>query len=162
MNWLDIVIVVVLAVATFYGLRTGLIKAVLSLAGLIIGVVLAGRYYTALAGRLTFISQESIAQAVAFGVILIVVMVIAAVLAGLLKWATSLVMLGWVNRLGGAVFGLIMGGILCGALLTLWGKFLGAPEIFTQSSLAGFLLNRFPAVLALLPSQFNAVRDFFH
>ena len=42
MSWLDLVIVVVLAISTFLGLRMGIIKAVLSLAGVIVGVVLAG------------------------------------------------------------------------------------------------------------------------
>jgi membrane protein required for colicin V production len=161
MNWLDIIIAVILAVATFYGLKTGIIKAVLSLVGLIVGVVLAGRYYSALAGSLTFISNEGVARAVAFGAIIIMVMVIAAVLAGVLKWLTRLVMLGWVNHLGGAILGLLLGAIFCGALLTLWGNFLGAPDVFTESALAGFLLDGFPAVLALLPDEFDAVRSFF-
>jgi membrane protein required for colicin V production len=161
MNWLDITILVILAVAVFYGLKTGIIKAVLSLAGLIVGVVLAGRFYTGFANVFGFISNESIANAVAFGVIVIGVMVIAAVIANVLKWITSLVMLGWVNRLGGAVLGLIMGAILCGALLTLWGNFLGTPVVFAESNLAGILLDRFPAVLALLPGEFDAVRSFF-
>jgi membrane protein required for colicin V production len=45
MNWLDIVILVVLAVATLSGLIIGLVSAALSLAGIIVGVMLAGRYY---------------------------------------------------------------------------------------------------------------------
>ena len=45
MNWLDIVIIVALAISTFLGLKIGIIKALLSLAGLIVGVILAGRYY---------------------------------------------------------------------------------------------------------------------
>ena len=48
MNWLDIVILVVVAVAIVTGLRIGMIKAALSLVGLILGVILAGRYYTSL------------------------------------------------------------------------------------------------------------------
>lgn len=44
MSWLDIVIIVVVIIATLWGLRIGIIKAVLSLAGLIVGVILAGRY----------------------------------------------------------------------------------------------------------------------
>ncbi|MFC1920418.1 CvpA family protein [Chloroflexota bacterium] len=161
MNWLDIIILIIVGGATFYGLRKGLIKAVLSLAGLIVGVILAGSFYTTLAERLTFISQEGVAQAIAFGAIVIVVMVIAAVLAGFLKWAISLVMLGWVNRLGGAAFGLIMGAIFCGAMLTLWGKFLGTPDVFAESNLTGILLDGFPAILALLPGEFDTVRSFF-
>ncbi len=161
MNWLDIIVLVIVAIATFTGLRIGVIKAALSLLGLLAGIILAGRYYASLAERLTFIPQDNIANGVAFAIILIGVMVIASVLASLLRWAVSAVMLGWVNHLGGAVFGLILGAILCGALLTLWINFLGAPEIIRQSSLAVILLDRFPAVIALLPEEFDAIRSFF-
>ena len=161
MNWLDIVITVVVVIATFWGLRTGIIKAVLSLAGLIVGIILAGHYYVPLAEQLAFISQAGIARIVAFAIILIGVMVIAGVLASVLKWIASVVMLGWVNRLGGAVFGLVLGAIFCSALLATWVKFLGIGVAITESGLAAILLDRFPMVLALLPGEFDAIRSFF-
>ena len=161
MNWLDIAILVIVAVAVFLGLRIGLIKAVLSLAGVIIGIILAGRYYVPLSEQLPFIPQAGVAKVVAFAIILIGVIVIASVLATLLKWATSVMMLGWVNHLGGAVFGLVMGALFCGALLAIWVKFLGIAEVISESSLAVILLDRFPMVLALLPSEFDTIRSFF-
>ncbi len=161
MNWLDIVILVFVGIAVFLGLRIGLIKAALSLAGVIVGVILAGHFYVPLSEQLSFISQAGVAEAVAFGIILIGVMIIAGVLAALLKWATSAVMLGWVNHLGGAVFGFVLGAVLCGALLTLWVNFLDAPDIIAESGISAILLDRFPAVLALLPEEFDAIRDFF-
>ena len=161
MNWLDIVILVIVAIAIFLGLRIGMIKAALSLAGLIIGIILAGRYYVPLSEQLSFIPQAGVAEVVAFTIILIGVMVIAVVLSRLLKWATSAVMLGWVNHLGGAVFGLVLAALLCGALLATWVKFLGIAEVISESSLAVILLDRFPAVLALLPEEFDAIRSFF-
>jgi len=161
MNWVDIVIVVALVINVFVGLKIGIIKAALSLAGVIVGVVLAGQYYAPLAARLTFISQESIANAVAFAIILIAVMVVAGLLAAFLKWAVSAMLLGWVNHLGGAILGLFMGAIFCGALLAIWIKFLGTPDIITDSFLAATLLEYFPAVLAFLPAEFDTVRSFF-
>lgn len=161
MNWLDIVIIVVIAISAFGGLKNGLIKAVLSLAGLIVGVVLAGRYYTPLSEQLTFIPQDNIARIVAFAIILIGVMIIAGVLANLLKWAVSAVMLGWVNRIGGAVFGLVLGAVFCGALLAMWINFMGIQSIIVESAMTNMLLDFFPVVLALLPDEFDAVRSFF-
>ncbi|MFC1954897.1 CvpA family protein [Chloroflexota bacterium] len=161
MNWLDIIVLVIVAGATFMGLRKGIIKAALSLAGLIIGVMLAGRFYTTIAERLTFIEQESIAQAAAFALIVIVVVIIAGVLAAVLKWITDVTMLGWVNHLGGAVMGFIVGAVSCGAVLTLWVNFMTPPEIVRDSNLAGLLLDRFPMVLALLPDEFDMIRSFF-
>jgi len=57
MNWLDIVLIVAIAIPTFIGLRIGIIKAALSLAGLIVGVILAGRYYVLLSQQLSFIPR---------------------------------------------------------------------------------------------------------
>ena len=82
MSWLDIVILVVLAVTTMICLRIGIIKAVLSLAGLIVGVILAGHYYIPLSEQLTFISPAGVAKIVAFAIILIGIMIIAGVLPG--------------------------------------------------------------------------------
>lgn len=161
MNWLDIVILVVMAGGTILGLRTGLIKSALSLAGMILGVMLAGRFYIPLAERFSFILQAGVAKVVAFVLILIAVMLIASLLARLLQWITSAVMLGWIDHLGGAVLGLVLGALLAGALLAIWTKFFDITEIIRQSAIAAILLDRFPVVLALLPKEFGALRSFF-
>ena len=161
MGWLDIVILVIAGIATLIGLRIGIIKAALSLTGLIVGVILAGHYYPLLAKQLTFIPQAGVAEVVAFAIILIGIMIIASTLAILLKWVASAIMMGWVNHLGGAIFGFILGALLCSALLAIWVKFLGIAGAISQSSLAVILLDRFPAVLALLPGEFDMIRSFF-
>lgn len=161
MNWLDIVLLVVLAIAAFLGLRMGLIKAVLVLGGIIVGVILAGYFSGPLGERLTFISSEGAAKVIAFAIILVGVLIIAILLAVLLKWATSAIMLGWVDRLGGAIFGLLWGAIFCGALLAIWLKYAGVEEAIVESAVATILLEHFPLVLALLPQEFGAVRSFF-
>jgi len=161
MNWLDIVILVAIAIAAFLGLRMGLIKAVLVLAGIIVGVILAGHFSGPLAQRLTFIPSESVAKVVAFAIILIGVLLIAAIVAWLLTWTAKVVMLGWVNRLGGAVLGLLLGALFCSALLAMWVNFMGMAEAIAESAIATILLDRLPMVLALLPGEFDAVRSFF-
>ena len=161
MSWLDIAVIVIIGIGALIGLKIGIIKAVLTLAGVIIGVLLAGRFYVALAGQLTFIPQETLARVVAFAIILVLVVLVASIIAGVLKWLASIILLGWVNRLGGAFLGLIMGSILCGALLAMWTKFLGISDPIAESALATFLLDRFPMVLALLPEEFGSVRSFF-
>jgi membrane protein required for colicin V production len=161
MHWLDIVILVLIVIPTLIGLRIGIIKALLTVAGTVVGVILAGRYYAALAEQLTFISEPGLAKIAGFAIILIGVMIIAAVLASLIKWVVSVVMLGWVNKLGGAIFGFILGAIFCSALLTLWVKYIGIAEPIYESFLATLLLDSFPVVLALLPAEFDSVRSFF-
>ena len=160
MNWLDIILLVLLIVPTFLGLRQGIIKAVLTLVGVIVGVVLAGNFYQQLASAMSFISNPDIANIVAYIIILGVVMVIATILANLLKGIVKAIMLGWVNSLGGAVFGFLMGSIFLGAILATIVKFFGS-DLVAQSLIAGFLLDKFPLVLGLLPHEFDGVRSFF-
>ena len=139
----------------------GIIKAVFSVVGVIVGVVLAGRLYVSFSESLTFISDPGVAKVVAFAIILIVVMIIAAVLSAVLKKVVSAVLLGWVNKLGGAVLGFILGGIFCGAVLSMWINFLGVGDSTSNSALANLLLDSFPVVLAFLPPEFDSVRGFF-
>jgi len=161
MNWLDIVILVAIAGATVIGLRIGIIKAALSLVGLVVGVILAGRYYIPFSQLLSVVLQPSVAKVVAFAIILIGVMVAAVVLTMLLKRAASAVKLGWADHLGGAVFGLVLGAIFCGAMLAIWVKFIGFEGAIAESTVAPILLDRLPMVLALLPGEFDTVRSFF-
>lgn len=160
MNWLDIILVVVLIASAVGGLFSGLIKSVLNLAGLIVGVVLAGHYYNVLAGALTFVSG-GVAKVLGFIIILVVILVLAGIAGTVLTKVASAIALGWVNRLGGTVFGLIMGGIWCGALLAMWVKFIGSADVITHSVFAPLLLSRFPMILALLPDEFDAIQKFF-
>ncbi len=161
MNGLDIVIIIVIGLSVFSGLRNGLIKAIITLAGLIVGVILAGRYYTSFAQVLAFIPQENIARIVAFAIIVLAVMAVAAVVAFLLKSIAHAVLLGWVDHLLGAVFGLFWGGILVGTVLAMWVKYAGMGQTIEDSKLAQLLLDYVPLVLALLPNEFDSVRNFF-
>lgn len=161
MNWLDIFLIVALVVPAFIGLKQGIIKAALFLAGLIIGVVLASNLYQPFSKVLAFLPNKDIANITAFIIILVCVMAISTVLARLLKSIASAMMLGWINHVGGAIFGFLMGAVLLSALLATWVKFFGT-GLVTESLLAEVLLDKFPLILGLLPSEFDAIRDFFH
>ncbi|TFG44823.1 MAG: CvpA family protein [Dehalococcoidia bacterium] len=161
MNWLDIAILVVLAFLAFRGLTQGLIKSLAGLLGLIVGVMLAGRLHESLAGSIfSFISNPDIANIVAFVAIMLAVWLVFTIIANLLTKLASIVFLGWINRLGGAVFGLLMGTFLVGGALVAWAKFFGA-DFLAESFMATLLLDKFPIILALLPSQFDTVKEFF-
>ncbi len=161
MNWLDILLIIVVVGSIVGGLISGLIKILLTVVGLIVGVILAGNYAGALADKLTFISDARTANIVAFVLIMVVVMIIAAIIAFLLKKLASAVLLGWINRLGGAILGLLLGLIFTGAILTMYVKYMGITDTLMDSWMATFLVDKFPIVLGFLPEKFDSVRDFF-
>lgn len=161
MNWIDLVLVIAIAISALIGMKKGVIGIALTLAGLVLGVFLAGRYYILLSQYLSFISHAGLVKVAAFAIIFIGVMVIAGVLARLLGKIASAIMMGWANRIGGGVLGGILGAIFCGAFLAMWVKFLGMTQVIAESRIAPILLNQFPRVLALLPGEFDAIRFFF-
>jgi len=138
----------------------GLIRSVLSLLGLIIGVVLAANFYTKFATVFGFVNNDTAANVIAFVVILVVVVVVAAIVGAALRSVIKAIHLGWVDGLGGGVFGLAMGAISAGALLAILVKLTGS-SLIAGSALAKFLLDKFPIVLGLLPSEFDTIRNFF-
>jgi membrane protein required for colicin V production len=157
MNWLDLVIIVLMAVFTISGLASGLIKTAFSLAGVIIGVTLAAHFNN----WATFISNENTAHIVAFIIVLLAVMIVATIAGAIVSKIIKMVLLGWLDHLLGAVLGFILGGFIIGGLLTIWIKYGGNVSTFTGSSLATFLLNKFPVALGLFPSEFSSIKQFF-
>lgn len=161
MNWLDIVIILVLAVLAFLGWRRGIIRAVLTLAGLILGVFLAGRFYLPFANWLP-ISSVTGARIVAFIIIFIAVLAVAFVVAFLLRKTIAAIKLGWADGILGALFGFLVGAVICGVLIAFFAHFFNIGVTVSQSWLASILLDRIPVLLALLPDEFDAVRTLFH
>jgi membrane protein required for colicin V production len=164
MNWLDIVIIVFLAITVITGLSKGLIKTIIPLIGVILGVVLAGRFYGSVADWLsTWLHSPSQANIAGFAIIFVAVVIVSLIIASLLNKFLSLLLLGWVDKLGGAVLGFVIGGLVCGAILTIITKynFPGMEGTIHDSNLASFFVNNFNMVLPFLPSKFDSVRQFF-
>lgn len=159
MNWLDIILLVLLGLSALHGLSRGLIKSTLSIIGAIAGVILASRFYDDVSGWFGF-TDNAVFNVFSFVLILIVVMIAATLLANLVKTAVSAILLGWADRIGGAIFGLALGAILLGALISLWIN-LFETAVIADSTVASFLAGKFPLLLALLPAEFDSVRSFF-
>lgn len=116
----DILILIVLGIFAFKGLINGLILEVLSLLGLALGFLVSYKYYYYIASLLKGfgVSEDYsiyISYVLTFLAVYIAVLIVAKILSKFLK----LIRLGWINRTGGFVFGILKGGVLIGVLLTL-------------------------------------------
>ena len=144
MNWLDIVIIVFVALLAFSGLRQGMIRTVFGIAGLIGGIFLAGRYYDRLA-TLIFPPDATWANIAAYAIIAVATLVIAGVIGWLLSKLVNFVALGWLDKLVGLILGIVIGGLLCAAILAIVVKFYpGMEATINQSLIARFLVGGFP------------------
>jgi membrane protein required for colicin V production len=105
--------VAVLAISVAAAFSQGFLREIFSLVGLVVGLVLACWNYALLAHSFRrVISSPGIADALAFLLIALGVMLLAGLMGGLLRKAVHGVGLGWMDRLLGALFGLVRGCVL--------------------------------------------------
>jgi membrane protein required for colicin V production len=161
MNWLDIVILVSLVASFIGGIAIGFIRGLVSLIGLILGIVLAGKYYTTVSVWFDFIPNQDISDIVAFILIMLAVTLLAGLIVRLLHRLTSATLTGWIDHLIGGILGVFGAFISWSALLALWVKFVSGDSI-ASSTLAQVMLDKLPVILSLLPSQFDSIRNFFN
>jgi uncharacterized membrane protein required for colicin V production len=128
MHWLDIVLLVILAILLFDGWRHGLFHYAFDFVGLGLGILAAVLFHDALADKLGCISTSSVAEIVAF-VIICAVVGIAAALPGhiLLEPRIKRKISSRVNRGGGLALGFIIGAALCVFIVLLMNKFAVVP-----------------------------------
>ncbi len=121
MTVIDIIIIVLLALAVFKGIKDGLVRQVGGIAGLILGIFLAGRFSAFLAGWMHqwIDASESAVKAVSFAVIIIVVCLCMYLLGRLLEKIIKITTLGWINRLLGVVLSVCTVVLLIGAVISL-------------------------------------------
>jgi membrane protein required for colicin V production len=161
MNWLDIVIIVGLILSVLMGFWSGLIRVLFLLAGVIVGILLAGAYSDSLADKLTFFNNPTAQHVTAFVIILLGTIIVFMILEFIVKRFIKFAKLGLLDKVGGSILGLLVGAIFIGAILAISLKYVGPTEIITTSPLASFLVDKFGIVLGLLPDQFDTIRSYF-
>ncbi|HWQ13836.1 MAG TPA: CvpA family protein [Roseiflexaceae bacterium] len=138
MNSIDIAIIVIVLLSGALGLYWGLIRQVLSVAGVAAGVVAAGRYGPQAAeALLSFITDGALAQALGFVLVFAAVSGAASLAASLLHRFVGLLFLGWLDHLLGGVLGAAQGALVSAVLLLAaaafphpaWAEALGASRI---------------------------------
>lgn len=158
MNWLDPIIVIALAGFTLAAFRAGLIREVVTLAAVMVGVLVAGHYYDDLARDvLVFIKNDKAAKVIAFLSLFASLALGGQLMAFLMKRAVSMLLLGWVDHLAGAAFGLLKGLVLVELFLMVFVTYpyLGLDKAIAGSGIAPLFLDIGPVLLKLLPGEFN-------
>lgn len=162
MNWLDLVIVVAIAWFTFSAFWSGVIREVVTIIGVALGIVLAGLFYEDLADDVELIiDTDNAPPIIAFLLILGACTLAGQLAAMLLKQTASLLMLGTLDHLFGAVFGLFKGIVVVEILMILFVTFpaLGLRDAIDESLFGPLFLNGIPFLLRVLPSEFDAGVD---
>ena len=154
-TWLDPALIVIIAGSTFLGLMRGLIRSVAGFVGLILAAVLAGRLAAYVQPTLDHakIQHPPVNGAVAFIIAFVAIYVAVEIAARALKIVTSLFLLGWVDRLGGALFGFLRG-VIISMVLVAGLTMLGSTQFNStvkQAQTAVYLWQNYSGLASMLP-----------
>lgn len=154
LNPLDWFLVALLCYSALRAGLNGFFREAFTLAGLLVAFPLACWYYHPLATQLrNLLTTPATAQLASFGLILTFVTVTASLLGRLSSRGARTVGLGFMDRLGGAVFGLLRGAGIGVALLLAITAFLPAAPWIVHSHLAPYLLHAAHAVSFTMPQD---------
>ncbi len=106
MIFIDLLFLGMMAMAVFKGIRNGLIVAVFSIVGWIVGIIAAFKFSDIAASYLkgTLDMSARTLSIVSFVLVFILVMLLVNLGAKLIEKTVELALLGWVNRIGGIFF----------------------------------------------------------
>ena len=161
MTVVDWIILVVLVVSVLTAAKSGLIVEICSLAGLILGLLVASWDYQRLTPwTATWIHSLPLAEALSFIAIAIAVMIVAGLAGRIVRWSVQSIGLGWADRLAGAAFGLVKGCALVTVAVMVVAAFWPGATWLRQSRLApGFLAMARHASVVAPPELADRIRS---
>jgi membrane protein required for colicin V production len=161
---IDIIVFILLIMAVFKGLNKGLIVALFSFLAFIIGIAAALKLSTAMAayiGDNVAVSQRWL-PFVAFIMVFILVVLLVRLGAKLLQGAVQLVLLGWLNRIGGVVLYVLIYFFIFSIILFYATQLhLIRPATAQASVTYGFIQPFGPRVIELLGSVIPFFKNMF-
>jgi len=118
MNGLDWILIILFAVGAFWGYKSGLITGVLTVIALFVASIISGQFSERLVSLISnSVEGEALSTAIAYVAIYVVVFILARMLAKGIKAGLKVVLLGWVDKVGGVALGIVAGVIIIGAVV---------------------------------------------
>jgi membrane protein required for colicin V production len=157
MNLADWVILGTILLSVLLAASQGFFYEVFSLAGVIVGYLLAAWEYRRLADRLSsYVKSDWVAEITAFLVIFLAVVILAGILGRIFRWLLKKAGLRWFDRLLGAAFGLLRGALLVAITLMAVTTFAPGSRWLSGSQLAPYFIVLARAASWVAPTEVRA------
>ncbi len=163
---LDMVILVVLGIFAVKGLLRGIILEVFTLVGLLLGYIIALRQMSTVSNFLMrYLSLPSLfLNSICFIGIFLLIVLLFRWLASLLRDFARWTLIGWLDRGGGFVFGVLKGSLILSLFFLLF-SFLPLPDKVRETQDESLFFQPVsqvaPAVFSLIKKVFPRSKDFY-
>src|SRR5512140_3195350 len=154
MSWADVAIVAVVMLSVLLAAAQGFFFEIFSLAGTVVGYLLAAWGYTRVAPLIEpYVKTPWVANMAAFLLIFLVVALLASAIGRLMRATMKEVGLRWFDRILGALFGFARGILVVMVIALALASFAPQSTVLANSRLAPYLLVMARAAVWLAPTQ---------
>jgi len=156
MNLLDIIVLMVICVMTFYGVWKGFIKQVLSIVGIIAGYIVATSYYAQLAAFIK-LGDPTLSKIISFMILFLACVIVFSVLAVILNKVFKLPGLGIINTVLGGATGFLKGFLIVAVVVIILVALLSAENpLLKKSVTVPYILKGLMAAGQAVPADLRA------
>ncbi len=121
MNWLDWVLLAIIAISALVGMKVGLIRAALGFVAMVIGWIFAGQISDKVGGIFdSSLSNDTIVTVTTYAVLMIIAIIISGFITKIIKPIMAIFTLGlssMVDKIGGLALGLLFGFAIVGVVI---------------------------------------------
>lgn len=166
MNYIDIIFIVIIALLTFSGFRSGIIRAIGGIIGIFVGIYVANSFYPGLSAWIlsTFsFFHELGANILAFVLLFIVANRIFALLVFMLDKIFSAPILGFLNKLLGGILGFLAGIIFVVIIISVLAYFQIGQDTLVNSRVTPYTDKVLNIIKPFLPQDLRdgSLEDFW-
>lgn len=157
MNGLDITFLIILSISAIIGFWKGITRGIFSLIAVAAGIVVASRYYCIVSISIhNYIKSSLWSNILSFIIVFIVIALIVSLIGILVKKLMGVLAFGWIDHLGGLVFGIIRGIVISAVIVIIMKKFpIGeSRDLLAKSLLCPYILQTTKIICYLLPKEF--------
>jgi len=140
MSAADWVIILVLLLSVAVAVSQGFFLEVFSLAGVVVGFLLASWDYSLVSAHLSFVNPPWAADIAGFMIIFLVIVVLAGIIGRIASWGMKQAGLRWIDRALGGLFGLLRGALVVTVTLMAVAAFAPQTQWLQKSNLAPYFL----------------------
>jgi len=127
-NWIDLVLILVVALSVLSGFSTGFARAGIGFIAAVLGIFIGFWCYGIVGGELLdYVSSKTMANLIGFFVVYFAVVILGAIVGRILGKLFKWVGLSWFDRLLGGAFGVVRGFIVAATIATVLLAFAPTP-----------------------------------
>ncbi|MGA3130178.1 MAG: CvpA family protein [Terracidiphilus sp.] len=156
MEWVDCVILAILVGAVLGGIAQGFFRTACSLLGLILGIAVASWNYARVAVAIKpLVWLNTVADAIAFLLIAVVVMILANFVGIALSKIFNWMGLGCIDTLGGGIVGFLQGALLVAICVLVTVAFLPQTEWLARARLPRYFIGALHLSTHMTPDELS-------